>query len=85
MERLGLDVSVDTAVDVVLREKAIKPASRQLFIEDFTPCLRQVSGVKELWLQVEEMRAVSYQQTHHDHEEALLLVCIDSFHFSVHN
>ena len=30
MERLGLDVSVDTAVDVVLREKAIKPASRQL-------------------------------------------------------
>ena len=30
MEHLGLDISVETAVDVILREKAIKCASRQL-------------------------------------------------------
>ena len=44
------------------------------FTEQITPCLVRVSGVKQLWVKVEEMRADAYQRTNQDHEQALMEV-----------
>lgn len=44
------------------------------FVDGVRPCLLRVSGVKQLWSEVEEMRAQSYQQSNQLHEAALLQV-----------
>lgn len=45
------------------------------FVTQLATCLTRVSGVQELWVRVEEIRAESYQQTNQAHEAALLEVC----------
>lgn len=44
------------------------------FRAGLTPCLIRVSGVRQLFVAVEELRAEAYQQARQDHENALMQV-----------
>lgn len=51
------------------------------FRAGLAPCLVRVSGVRQLLITVEEMRAEAYQQSQQDHEDKLMQVRNQYIHF----
>lgn len=73
-EGLGSAVDITRAVDIIIREKAIKDVYQVEFREQLNLCLVRVSGVRALWVSVEAIRAERYCQDDEAHEALLMKV-----------
>lgn len=63
---------LDSTCGQIMRIKQIKPDLHRQFVQSMTVCLRQIWGYKQLQLEVERLRAESFDDCKLPHETGLL-------------